>query len=145
MLPNSVHAGHFADWRGIECYDPIGGTMNNLTKQEMAEHLYLTAVTTAAGHGRAFRKIAEGELRQQIDQAASEILSPSRFGATSAQYANETVEKRLVEADAATHKLVLGMISHAQTVPSYPANVLGERTLSAALSSSSFCPCWPFC
>jgi len=119
--------------------------MANLTKQEVVEHLYLTAVAAAASHGRAFRPIADGGLRGQIDQAADEILSPSRFGGISTTYAQKTVDDRLVEADGAVHKLVQGMVFHAQIIPGYPANVLGERTLTAALSSSSFCPCWPFC
>ena len=119
--------------------------MANLTEQDIAEHLYLTAVIAAAGHGRAFRPIAEGQIRGQLAEAASEILNPSRLGAVSLRYAQKTIEQRLVEADTAVYKLVLGMISHAQTIPSYPANVLGERTLTAALSLSSFCPCWPFC
>jgi len=119
--------------------------MANLTKQEVEEHLYLTAVAAAAGLGRAFRRIAEGGLRAWIDQAADEILNPSRFGAVSTQYAQMTFDKRLTEADTAVRKLVLQMVSHAQTLSDYPANVLGERTLDNARNSSSFCPCWPVC
>lgn len=119
--------------------------MGNPTKQEVTDHLYLTAVVTAAQQGRAFRPIADGGVRQQLDQAADEILNPVRFGPLSAQYAQKAYEDRLAEADAAVQKLVMGMASHAQTLPDYPLNVLGERTLAAALNLSSFCPCWPFC
>jgi hypothetical protein len=119
--------------------------MAELSKQEIGEHLYLNAVAAAAGQGRAFRAIADGGIRQLLDQAADEILNPSRLGSESVLYSQKTFDERLSEADAAVQSLVQAMVLQAQSVPGYPTNVLGERTLTAALSMSSFCPCWPFC
>lgn len=114
--------------------------------QAFAAELYAVAAAAAAKHGRNFKPIAAGELRQLVQAAAAEVFSPTQFGSRSVSAASHSLDERKEQARAATRLLVDKMTDHAITIPSYQRNLLGQQTLTHAKSVlSGFCPCWPFC
>jgi hypothetical protein len=114
-------------------------------EQQLATELDWIARAAAAKLGRGFEPVAYGMLRQLTQDAATEALSPSRFGSTSISMASRDVETRKNEARAAVQKLVDAIAAEAATLPRHEveAGVVGEQTLRAALAR--FCPCWPIC
>lgn len=116
-----------------------------LNHQVLAGNLYSQAQSVAAGHGRQFKPSVAAQLQSLMQTAASEALSPSRFGAISREKDALPIEARTAEATVAVQRLVDAMVGHAVTVPGYPADALGERTLNHALNASGLCPCWPIC
>jgi hypothetical protein len=114
-------------------------------QQELAADLFAVAQNAASAHGRKFKLGAYGNLQVIAQSAAAEVLSPARFGVRSHQMVNLDLESRKVEASKAFRALVQTMATHAQTIPGYESDKLGEQTLALALSSAGLCPCWPIC
>lgn len=116
-----------------------------LERGELAVRLYEVAVAAAATRGRRFRPIADSELRRLTLEAAAEVVKPTQFGARSLAQSRRAFPERLDIAQEAVFQLVDAMTVHAQSLKTYPLDLLGLRTLAFALKTPGFCPCWPFC
>lgn len=113
------------------------------SERDIEDRLYLLAVGTALGYGRAFHEHANQDVRRIIADAAAEVLQPSRLGSASQERAQLPLDQRIAEAERAVVLLVQLMAQEAETIPNYFAYSLGEQTLAGAFNR--FCPCWPFC